>query len=172
MGLPQAELFLDDHRGVYIPRDFARSVKRDLVTGVSDDQYATLENPECDLYWEVWDEVCSEAVLTTADGVRYHLYQDGALWLVPDGMAMDDHGAWYWPVNVGDRLIATGPGKSLTLETGWIYTVIDVSDDSKTMDLESPPLDLTIAALAPDLGDFRPRLLAVAEAGKLPEVAS
>lgn len=95
---PNPELFLDDHRGVYIPRDFAQCVKREQVSNVTPEQYAILENPEHDLYWDVWMEVCDDAVLTSSNGTTYTLYQDGALWLIPDGMEWDDKEDWWvWP---------------------------------------------------------------------------
>lgn len=135
---PDVELFLDDHRGIYIPRDFAQSIDPVYWFGVSAENLAILANPEHDDYWEAWDEVRQDAfgilppagsrfgstafaVLESAHaaelagnlaerdrliaalcqgpmaGVRWNLYQDGALWIVPHGMEMRDNGEWYWP---------------------------------------------------------------------------
>lgn len=80
-------LFLDDHRGRYIPRDFAQEVKRDAVSGVEADAWAILEaGPDHELYWDVWMEVTDNAKVTDpATGIVYTLWQDGPLWLVPEG---------------------------------------------------------------------------------------
>lgn len=98
MSKPDVILFLDDHRGIYIPRDFARCVDRERVRGIEPDDYAVLENPDHDLYWDVWSEVCDQATLVDSDGVTYRLYQDGALWLIPDGMEWsDERDCHVWP---------------------------------------------------------------------------
>ena len=93
---PSVVVFLDDHRGRYIPRDFAQVVDRTRVQGVSDEDYADLLDPESETYWDTWATVCDRAVLTGTDGVVYTLYQDGALFLIPQGMEMTD-GTWEWP---------------------------------------------------------------------------
>lgn len=95
---PDPVLFLDSHRGVYIPRDFAACVDRERVTGVTDKDYADLANPESETYWDTWTSVCGNATLNGSDGVTYRLYQDGALWLIPDGMEWSDEDEWFvWP---------------------------------------------------------------------------
>jgi hypothetical protein len=145
-------LFLDDHRGIYIPRDFAASVVRERVVGVTDESYAYLADPSSESYWDAWQEVCDKATLTGTDGTIYHLYQDGALWLVPAGMEMDVHGSWYWPITVGDELLATGPGECF--ETGAVYTVVAVYDGK--MDLECVALDTTVAGVQIDDPNLQP----------------
>ena len=78
-----AELYADSRHGVYIPQYFARSIKRDCVTGVTDQDWAILESgPDTDWYWDTWEAVENHAVIHGADGY-YRLYQDGDLWLVP-----------------------------------------------------------------------------------------
>lgn len=85
MLLPEeAELFAESAHGVYIPQHFAKAVNRDLVTGVTEDDWRILEaGPEHELYWEAWNDVESRAVVHAPEGVDYYLYQDGDLWLVP-----------------------------------------------------------------------------------------
>lgn len=107
---PDPILFLDDHRGIYIPRDFAQSVKRECVSGISDEDYAILEQPDHDAYWDVWADVCDHAIVTEAHDTlskdnpahretKYRLHQDGALWLIPQGMEWSDAEDWFvWPV--------------------------------------------------------------------------
>jgi hypothetical protein len=85
---PDSLLWLDDHRGIYIPRDFAKSfADRDsVVSGVSAEDWAILESgPDNESYWECWADVERDAIVTI-DGTQYRLHQDGALWLIPDGM--------------------------------------------------------------------------------------
>ena len=87
------ELLLDDHRGVYIPRDFADEFKY-AAFGVTDEQAETLregpteENSEA--YWWVWDDVLDKARYTDENGIEWGLHQDGALFMVrmdaPDEM--------------------------------------------------------------------------------------
>lgn len=101
---PEPMLWLDDHRGRYIPRDFAQSfISRDLhVTGVSSDGWQILERGPDDestgeQYWDAWFDVEQNAIVTI-EGVKYSLYQDGALWLIPEGMEWDDKTEGFiWP---------------------------------------------------------------------------
>ena len=80
------ELFLSDARGIYIPRDFAQSIKRECVTGISEDDYAILENPDHEWYWEAWNDVLNNAVVTDpTSGTVYKVYQDGDCWLIEQG---------------------------------------------------------------------------------------
>jgi predicted amino acid dehydrogenase len=82
--LSDAELFADGNRGIYIPQHFAESVLREHVQGVSAEDYAILEaGPDHEWYWETWESVCDNAVITTPQGKRYYFYQDGDLWCVP-----------------------------------------------------------------------------------------
>jgi hypothetical protein len=83
-------LFLSDARGQYIPRDFAREIRRDCVAGVDDAAWDVLEaGPEHDAYWDVWSDVESWAVVTDQDGREFRLYQDGDLWLIPVDAEVD-----------------------------------------------------------------------------------
>lgn len=89
------KLYLDDHRGIYIPRDFVQGTKRECVSGVSDEDWAELlkgppggiysgDKPN-DNYWEIWDDVLNKAILD--DGKqKWTLHQDGALFLIPLGL--------------------------------------------------------------------------------------
>lgn len=98
---PNPLLWLDDHRGVYIPRDFANCFRdrAKVVEGVSDEDWAILEaGPDHELYWDTWNDVCDTAIVTDENGVKFRLHQDGALWLIPDGMEYDEQNEFFaWP---------------------------------------------------------------------------
>lgn len=98
---PDVMLWLDDHRGVYIPRDFATSFadRAKSVSGVSHKTWSILEaGPDHEWYWEAWTEVCDNATITDERGNRYFVYQDGACWLVPHGMEWNEElGGFAWP---------------------------------------------------------------------------
>lgn len=89
MSIPEtAVLLMGDWRGIYLPKDFAvefgdrveypegQSPREDLAT--------IMRGPDDDGYWDAWDALLDSCKLRLSDGV-YTLYQDGDLWLVPDG---------------------------------------------------------------------------------------
>ncbi len=89
----EPELYADGNRGVYIPQYFAESVNREMVTGVTDEDWKTLEDgpdPENEWYWESWNTVTSNAVITHTDGTKCFLWQDGDLWVVPEDYENDE----------------------------------------------------------------------------------
>ena len=76
--------FLDSARGQFIPRDFAQCIKREFLSGVSNDLLDSLakENSnENEFYWDDWHRVLDNARVTF-DGVEYTLHHDGDLWLI------------------------------------------------------------------------------------------
>lgn len=81
-----AILYADSARGIYIPQHFAESIKRDSVTGVSEEDWVILETgPDHEWYWDTWSDVEDSAIVTDPEsGTVYRLMQDGDLWLVPD----------------------------------------------------------------------------------------
>ena len=90
--LPEsAILFADSARGIYIPQHFAESIRRECVTGVTQEEWDILESgPDSEWYWDVWNDVESRAIVTDSNGTTYHLYQDGDLWLVPADWTPED----------------------------------------------------------------------------------
>jgi len=98
-----ALLWLSDARGIYIPRDFAKSFadRTKFVSGVSDEDWATLDaGPDHEWYWEAWTNVCDNAVVTDEHGHKYFVYQDGDCWLVPCGMEWSEEtGGFAWPAD-------------------------------------------------------------------------
>jgi hypothetical protein len=94
-------LWLSDARGVYIPRDFANSFNdwAKSISGVSEEDIAILrDGPEQEFYWETWDDVCNNAVITDENGNKYRIWQEGDCWLIPEDMDWDDEtGFFKWP---------------------------------------------------------------------------
>ena len=90
--LPQdAILYTSDARGVYIPQHFAESIKRDCVEGVSAEDWAILESgPDHEHYWDAWNDVEQTAIVMDQTGKRFTLYQDGDLWLIPEGFSFEE----------------------------------------------------------------------------------
>lgn len=103
---PELLLWLSDSRGVYIPRDFAKSFadRAGTVSGVSDEDWAILEaGPDHEYYWDTWDDVENNAVVMI-DGVRYFVHQYGDCWLVPEGMEWDCEAEGFrWPKDESDE---------------------------------------------------------------------
>lgn len=101
MAKPDTMLWLNDARGVFIPRDFANSFidRAKHVAGVSDEDWAILEaGPDHEHYWDTWADVCDSAVVTDENGVKFTLHQDGDLWLIPEGMEWsEEHDGFVWP---------------------------------------------------------------------------
>ena len=84
-------LLASDSRGVFIPQYFAGSIVRDMVTGVSAKEWQELEQgPEFEYYWDTWDMVLNNAILTDDSGQSFYLWQDGDLWAVPTDFTFED----------------------------------------------------------------------------------
>jgi len=87
--MPAVVHLLSSARGVYIPRDFATIVGEDHAvpggtwTGLDMEDLQILScGPDHEAYWDTWDSVLDQAVFTTPDGAKYHLFQDGDLFAV------------------------------------------------------------------------------------------
>jgi len=93
--------WLNDARGIYIPRDFAKSFadRGKSVQGVSAEDWEILDaGPDHYHYWDAWEDVLNNATVTDhVTGITYTLHQDGDLWLVPDGMVWTDNETFEWP---------------------------------------------------------------------------
>lgn len=98
---PSMMLWLSDARGQYIPRDFAKSFadRAKTVSGVEAEEWERLEEgPDAAWHWETWENVLNNAVVTDENGVKFRLWQDGDLWLVPEGMEyVEGTGTFEWP---------------------------------------------------------------------------
>ena len=82
--LNRAELFADSARGIYIPQHFAEAVKREHVSGVTAEDWETLEaGPDAEHYWAIWDRVLNSATIQHPTLGACYLWQDGDLWIVP-----------------------------------------------------------------------------------------
>jgi len=82
-----SELFFDGNRGVYIPQHFAEAIDVTDWTGIDAEDLDVLrKGPDHESYWDAWQDVLDHA--ETRDGRVLH--QDGDLWLVARGKAIED----------------------------------------------------------------------------------
>jgi hypothetical protein len=98
MNKPDIIHYASDRHGVYIPKYFAESIRRDRVRGVDAEQFdILLAGPDHEHYWDVWTEVLDNATVV-GDECTYSMYQDGDLWLVPEGMEWNENtNGWEYP---------------------------------------------------------------------------
>lgn len=83
-------MILDDHRGIYIPQNFAEEFDLTRWSGITEENKADLlAGPDNEHYWEAWDRVLNNAVHTDKHGYEWTLWQDGPVWIVCDAL-MDD----------------------------------------------------------------------------------
>ena len=80
-------LFLDECRGIYIPCDFAKSLKREFIINREkfdeDLDFLARSAPESDFFWETWQYILDN--LKVKIGRRtYFFYQDGPVWMIRD----------------------------------------------------------------------------------------
>lgn len=100
--------YIDSASGQYIPKRFANETKRECITGVKpedldylargpggcmddDETLAEGETVRGEWYWETWDTVLDNAIITDPDsGLKFKLYQDGDVFLVPEDWEWND----------------------------------------------------------------------------------
>jgi len=75
--LANIEFLLSDARGIYIPRDFFQDFDLEKWNLKGED-LTTLNDPENENYWDVWDHVLNTAYFEI-DDKKYSLYHDGDL---------------------------------------------------------------------------------------------
>ena len=80
-------LFLDDARGIYLPRDFAESINREYIINrekwENDLDFLARSAPESNFFWDTWQDVLDG--LKVKIGRRtYFFYQDGPVWMIRD----------------------------------------------------------------------------------------
>ena len=80
-------LVLSDGHGIYIPQLWCQGIDQaeaDMLGIRLDDVKVRQADPDHEWYWEAWQAILDSASIVS-DGVRWHLYQDGDLWEVPEG---------------------------------------------------------------------------------------
>jgi hypothetical protein len=86
-------LYCSDSSGIYIPQRFVVETYPDCIQGLSDSDRAILEaGPDHQGYWHAWDDCLTRVVVQSREGDRYTLWQDGDLWLIPEGAEWADEG--------------------------------------------------------------------------------
>ena len=80
-------IYADSSRGAYIPQFFAESIKRELVTGVTDQDWKDLTldpyGEDSGILWETWTKFLDNARVHH-NGKEYLLFQDGDLFLISE----------------------------------------------------------------------------------------
>ena len=135
---PDVELYASDSHGIYIPQYFAKTIKRDCLSGVSDADLADLlAGPDSDTYWDTWDDVLNSAKITDGNGNTFFLHQDGDLWLVPSGMEWsEERDCFEYPFE----------GESFTAPAAWASYLVN-GDASGISEAEKQEIDRVAAGL-------------------------
>lgn len=81
----ECHLILGEHRGIYIPRDFANTIDveriKDFHAWIED--LETCKNPNHEWYWEAWQNILDNMEIDLfGNGKYFSLYQDGDLFAV------------------------------------------------------------------------------------------
>lgn len=85
--MKEPELWFSDVRGIYIPRDFAQFLdgNEKIEHNIPQEDIDVLLDPDHGLYWDVWEGVLESKFTVKDTGQVLELYQDGDLWVLPEG---------------------------------------------------------------------------------------
>ena len=80
-------LFLDEWRGIHIPKNFAEGIKRECIIDREkwevELDFLAKASLETEGYWETWQSVLDD--LKVKIGRRtYFFYQNGSVWMIRD----------------------------------------------------------------------------------------
>lgn len=98
---PHVQCLFDGASGIYIPKRFAREIDRLAIAGVEESDLDYLargpggclddggeltegETVRGEFYWDIWQDVLDNAILTDVHGNEYRLHQDDDLFIVPE----------------------------------------------------------------------------------------
>lgn len=84
--LENSILIISDTHGVYIPQRFAESFEFEelgLSEAFRSDYEALVAGPDFEWYWNAWDAILDNAVISDPNDKKYRLHQDGELWAIP-----------------------------------------------------------------------------------------
>lgn len=77
------ELIADCHHGVYIPQYICERYKQSLYDqGLKDACDICLNGPDCEEYWDAWDEIIRKFVVPIDLPGKWMLDHDDDLWAV------------------------------------------------------------------------------------------
>lgn len=112
---PSVKLLFDGASGQYIPKRFAKEIDRKAISGVKtedldylaigpggclddDDSLTDGESVRGEYYWDTWQTVLDNAILTDTDGNKYRLEQNDDVWLIPiDWEYCEEKDCWRQP---------------------------------------------------------------------------
>lgn len=75
----------DSHHGVYAPQVFLQSLAAPITNVSQRDIDTVLKGPndvKNEWYWEAWDSIEQNAVITSKNGDKFMIYQDGDIFLL------------------------------------------------------------------------------------------
>lgn len=81
----KCEIILGDHRGIYIPRDFAEAIDPDCIKDLDKfkEDLEICKDPDHEHYWEAWQNILDNMEIDLMrNGEYWKLYQDGDLFAV------------------------------------------------------------------------------------------
>ena len=115
--IKQAVIYADSARGIYIPQHFAESYNSEQWQAIAQsDLDILLSGPECENYWDVWDEVLNNAE-TVCGGT---LWQDDDLWIVWPQLAIDAvNSECEWRLEYEESHRDAGDNYSHIVEVSW-----------------------------------------------------
>jgi len=98
----QPTLVISDSHGIYVPRNFISFITISATYTITNVEKEAIEivrsGPDHEHYWDAWDEIERDAIITDDDNLRYFIHMDGDCWIVPVGMIRDDGDIrWIWP---------------------------------------------------------------------------
>lgn len=76
-----AELLINGHHGVYIPKLFANMFPEHLFF---EEREILKSGPDDELYWQIWEDVLDREFIHPILGKGYLYEDDGDLWFIPN----------------------------------------------------------------------------------------
>lgn len=89
----QKEIILSECRGIYLPQNFIEETENveGWTYNISNYDIITLKNgPDDEWYWQAWENMLNNAYFTYPDGTKGVLYQDGDLFVLPEGTSLEE----------------------------------------------------------------------------------
>jgi len=91
------EILIDGSSGQFVPQRFVNEMDLSKFEGIDETDIESCQDPECEWYWDAWDQILSNAIYRE-NGEVWRLHQDGDLFLVNDDrMTEEEKAEFYGP---------------------------------------------------------------------------